>query len=737
MLSVAAMAACSACGGTGPTTSRDILADPYFVEVAADRVRIDVGETGARGALRGEWSPDERIEGGASAASTSSRGGLISFLMLEPAESEVKLRCRSDEVQTLVPVLNGHRLAEVQVGTEWTNATFRVKKSFLSEGENLLFLKNGTRTAGIMVDYIAVGPQGWNFRGASGRPGGLASAPASSSSNQPLHLAPPRSRLSAYTYVPRDAGLAFEAGIQKEGSARGAAVRCTVTVEDDSGHARELSTRDLGLGFLKSSRYAGAARLDEYAGRTIRVSMRSEQLHGRQLPASVYWSARIVVPETGRRTAEPKQPGIATGPVVIYLVDALRADRLEPYGYGRPTSPRLAEFARDAVVFTHAYAQSAWTRASVASIMTGLYASSHLVEGRLDALPASVPMLPALLKEHGFAAYAFVTNGNISKSFGFAQPFDEYVQLREDASSPAVHVPSSGLFGVISSHPAIRRGKPLFIYVHATDPHAPHLPGPGDYSGLPGCTPEAEAKVSARQWRGDEAPGTAGELLSCFHALYDREVRHSDCYFGRFLDMLKQRGLYDHALIFFTADHGESFGEHDKWGHGKTLYQPELRVPLIVRLPGAVHGGQRVGAAVRHIDILPTIADVLGYDLPPGVQGRSLLEELDGTPPDPQPAFSELVLGPRPLAAMVFNGFKLLAEYQEDRAEYKLFDLVRDPGETRDLSVQHPITFHFMESALREWTDRQSLRKAALEKPAPATLDRETESVLRGLGYIQ
>lgn len=705
-----------------------------MIELACDRVRIDVGEPEARLALQGDWSFDEKTEGGAGAGSTSPRRGMISFRMLEPAESELKLRCRSDESETLVPVLNGHRLGDVQVGPEWTEPRWRVKKAFLREGENLLFLRGVRRATGIKVDYVSLGPEGWE----PGRGYGPAIVRASPSPNQSTLLAPPRSQVSVYLYVPADATLAFEFGIVKEGASASAAAHFSVGIEDDSGRVLEVSSRDLSLGFLRSSRDTGAASLEEFAGRTVRVSMSSERVEKRPLPKSVYWRASILTPDSSRKTLDRKRQGGVSGPVVIYVVDALRADRLEPYGYSQPTSPRLTMFARDGIVFRQACAQSAWTRASVASIMTGLYASSHLVEGRRDTLPGSLPTLPALLKEHGFATYAFVTNGNISEGFGFARPFDEYIQLRENALSPAIHVFSSDLFGVIKSHPALRRdGKPLFIYVHATDPHAPHVPGPGDYTGLPGCAPDAETSVSARHWRGDDAPGTAEDLRRCAQALYDREVRHSDFYFGRFIDMLRERDLYDDALIFFTADHGESFGEHDKWGHGKTLYQTELRVPLIAKLPRAAHRGEQVGEAVRHIDILPTIADVLGFDPPPGVQGRSLLEELDGLPPDPQPAFSELVLGPRPLAAMVFNRFKLVAEHQEEMADYKLYDLLHDPGETRDASVGHPVTLGFMKTALRAWTTSQALRKGAIEKPDPATLDPESAEVLRKLGYIE
>ncbi|MBI2838108.1 MAG: sulfatase [Acidobacteria bacterium] len=738
LLSLCAMALASACHRKEQVPGRDLLADPRVIEFAGDRVRIDIGEPEARLALQGEWFFDKNTDSGPNVGSTSPRGGLISFRLLKPAESELKLRCRSDGAEALVPVLNGHNLAEVQVGPEWTETRCRVKKTFLRDGENLLFLKSVRRAAAIRVDYMSVGPVGWDPGRGFARRYGPAIDRANPSPNPSTLVAPPRGQLSVYAYVPARASLSFEFGIVKEGAPAGAAADFSVGIEDDSGRVQDVSSRDLSLGLLRSSHDAGTASLDELAGRTVRILMRSERVGERPLPKSVYWRASIIAPERRPDTVDRNRPGGVRGPVVIYLVDALRADRLEPYGYSQPTSPRLTRFARDGIVFRQACAQSAWTRASVASIMTGLYASSHLVEGRRDALPVSVPTLPALLKEHGFATYAFVTNGNISAGFGFGRHFDEYIQLRENAQSPAIHVFSSDLFSVIESHPALHRGgKPVFIYVHATDPHAPHVPGPGDYTGLPACAPEAEHRVSARNWRGDDAPGTAEELRRCALALYDREVRHSDFYFGRFLDMLKKRDLYDDALIFFTADHGESFGEHDKWGHGKTLYQPELRVPLIVKLPQAAHPGRQVGEAVRQIDILPTIADVLGIEPPAGIQGRSLLEELDGPPPDPQPAYSELVLGPRPLAAMVFNGYKLIAEQQEEMADYKLYDLPHDPGESRDVSESHPVTLGFMKSALRAWTIGQELRKRAIEKPDEATLDPESEEVLRKLGYIE
>jgi len=162
--------------------------------------------------------------------------------------------------------------------------------------------------------------------------------------------------------------------------------------------------------------------------------------------------------------------------LIVYLIDTLRADHLGCYGYGRPTSPRIDQFASDATLFRNGYAQSSWTRSSVASIFTGLYPTRHRTNGRKDVLPDSAQTLAELLHEIGYTTAAFVTNGNVSRDFGLSQGFDVYDHLPEQ-STREIHQLSDRLNERVFTwlEDASRAG-PFFLYVHATDPHAPYTP---------------------------------------------------------------------------------------------------------------------------------------------------------------------------------------------------------------------------------------------------------------------
>jgi arylsulfatase A-like enzyme len=208
------------------------------------------------------------------------------------------------------------------------------------------------------------------------------------------------------------------------------------------------------------------------------------------------------------------------------------------------------------------------------------------------------------------------------------------------------------------------------------------------------------------------------------------------------IELLREEGVYNHTLIVLTADHGESFLEHNVWSHGRTLYQQEIRVPLIIHFPDSFDSGKKVLSAGRHIDIFPTILDWIGLSVPPGVQGHSLLPLMQSGKTVNTPIYCELVLDQADKRAVVLGQYKLIQnndEVQPNRftSWYELFDLKTDPMERLNLLTSRPILFGYLRSMLIEWSDSQTRRKSILKKPKGAVLDPETEETLKALGYLQ
>jgi arylsulfatase A-like enzyme len=352
--------------------------------------------------------------------------------------------------------------------------------------------------------------------------------------------------------------------------------------------------------------------------------------------------------------------------VILYLVDALRADHLPLYGYARDTAPNLSRFAEDAVVFEQAIASSSWTKPSLASVFTSLRPRDHGCLQFYAPLDASNVTLAERLRAAGYTTGAVMANPIlVSPVMGFAQGFSWFAAAR----SPLL---ARGVVDDALSFLDRSRGLPLFLYVHTMDNHDPYAaPRPFDRLFPPERTP-----------RGAHGGGESADLDRIV-AQYDGEIAYGDQEFGRLLRELKRRGLYDDALIVFLADHGEEFRERGNLGHGRTLFDELLRVPLVVKYPGGRHAGRRVGRQVQLLDLVPTILESQGLPLPEGIAGRPLDEALGG-PPVERPAVFETKHRERIAYGARTERLKYIRElYPQDRELY--FDLVRDPRERQPL----------------------------------------------------
>jgi len=391
-------------------------------------------------------------------------------------------------------------------------------------------------------------------------------------------------------------------------------------------------------------------------------------------------------------------------PIILISIDTLRADRLPAYGYEGVETPAIDALRREGILFEHAYSHIPLTLPSHASLLTGLLPPEHGLRDnigyRLDherVASGEVPFLPQLLKTRDYATGAAVSSFVLRQKMGLGAAFDFYedsIEFRTGTGLGGLQRP--GLETLDLARDWLRQASqgPFFFFFHIYEPHTPYAP----------------------------PPPFAGRYSSP----YDGEVATADAVIGALFDELRQLGVYDRALIVLLSDHGESLGEHGEDEHGVLLYTATLRVPLILKLPGARLAGEHVEAPVQLIDVLPTVVDVLGLPAPADLRGASLLQFLDPTVP-PRRIYSETFY-PR-----LHFGWSELTSLLDGNHQYiegpdpELFDLVADPSEQRNLLRQERRLFATFSDELATY-DRTLA--------GPEEVDAESRQALAALGYI-
>ena len=375
--------------------------------------------------------------------------------------------------------------------------------------------------------------------------------------------------------------------------------------------------------------------------------------------------------------------------VVFWLIDALRADKLSFYhrrGKKRPQvkTPNLDALARAGKVFEPFWVNSNESKASHASFWTGAYPQVHKVINHSAKLPDRFLTLAEAFKEAGFRTAAFIGNGYISARWNYLQGFDKAVNfIREEKPSHAQQIVDSAL-GWLKKN----RDKPFYLYLGTNDPHVTYRAHKGfieqydrqPYAGpyrryLAGKTLE-KIKLARRR------PSLRNRQR--IEALYDNEIAYNDHHLGRLLKGLQKLGLAKDTLTIVAADHGEEFWEHGSCGHGHSLYQEMVSVPLILHWPGVISGG-RVNTGHDGTDLLATVLDVLKQPPNPQVQGESLLPYLRARTVYPRAMVATKELTMHTLrvgqAKVILRGPDSL----------RVFDLESDPAEHKNLFGKRPI----------------------------------------------
>ncbi|HLU66367.1 MAG TPA: sulfatase-like hydrolase/transferase [Kofleriaceae bacterium] len=404
-------------------------------------------------------------------------------------------------------------------------------------------------------------------------------------------------------------------------------------------------------------------------------------------------SSEAIARARAGRQARRRPPRQRVRNVILITVDALRADAVGFGGARRPSSPSLDRLAARSTVFESAWSHAPMTRRAFPALLAGRYPSNiHWLD-----LETSYPYpvshqdnlyLAELVRDAGIRTamavpFGYAVNSRFDQGFEQKQvrPASKY---KDEINAHVVVEDAISFLDRWAAEPSAPR---FFLWIHFYEAHFPYV-------------------RHARYGFGD----------SPFER-YLSEVRYIDDQIARLLARLEDLRLAGDTAIVFTADHGEEFGEHGGEAHGD-LYPEDLRVPLLIHVPGGA--ARRVERPARLIDVAPTVAELLGLEVPDSFDGDSLVAVLEGEPMQPRPVFAELIPDrkvPRRVVSLTSGGWQLIADF--GLGARQLFDLRRDPTAQENLLIDAPGRAQALEAELRRhlalWIGPLRLTRASEE----------------------
>ena len=379
--------------------------------------------------------------------------------------------------------------------------------------------------------------------------------------------------------------------------------------------------------------------------------------------------------------------------VLLVTLDTTRADHIGVYGVQPQLTPHIDRLAGRGAVFTRAFSHTPMTLPAHANILTGHTPLFHgVADNNGYRLDQRFFTLAEQVRDQGYATAAFVSSFVLGRALGLDQGFELYREpLEQDAFLAGESVP------LAQEWIAGQKGK-WFCWLHLWDPHFPYDP-PAPF---------------AERYRKNPYAG---------------EIAYMDSELGKLLSFLENSGRLDSTLLVITGDHGEALGDHGEFEHGFFAYNSTVHIPLIICLPGARH--RTIRTLVSHVDIFPTVCDILGNVPPPGLAGRSLLPLLNGGTGVDRPVYIEskgpfLTRGWAPLEGFIDGKVKYI-----DQPIKELYDMEKDFGENRNI-----ISSRKLSDLNRHLTELKNAMAGKDTAAARMTLPAETLRRLRSLGYL-
>jgi arylsulfatase A-like enzyme len=572
------------------------------------------------------------------------------------------------------------------------------------------------------VTYVIFAPEGGASLGSPVTLGGEA---------RPALAAPAPAEFRYRLQIPRDALLTFALGI----AAAPSEVPDSDTASFPGSHVRfVVRGGDKEANQILFDREIHASRRDRWLPQSVDLTRWS----GRE----IWLVFQTSIPGDDGSLGPPPIAGVFGDPilhdraayraskgVVLISIDTLRRDHMSLYGYPRRTTPGLEALAPESVVFEDAVSTSSWTLPAHASLLTATGPAVHRATSSKVGLSPSFPGLPRLLRDAGYFTQGLATHVYLSSEYGFAEGFDRHRYLpetrAEEVTNQAIHFLES------------KGDSDFFLFLHYYDPHW-HYDPPPPYDRA--FDPEYRGRATGIWWdfKEQDASSIAPEDLHHIRALYDGEILYTDRQVERLLQEMKRLGVFENTLIVVTSDHGEEFLEHGEWEHQKTLYEEQLRIPLLIKLPGSSMGGRRVQGQVSLVDVAPTVLDVLGIEAPQTFEGRSLLDAARSGEAAESEAWAETehtLDGSRKIASRRgASGEKAIFTLKEAELDVELFDLARDPRESQNLDPRERLSG--FEKRLADYLAGAEARRGD-RRETPVELGPEDLERLRALGYVR
>ena len=436
--------------------------------------------------------------------------------------------------------------------------------------------------------------------------------------------------------------------------------------------------------------------------------------------------------------------------IILISVDTLRADHLGCYGYYRDTSPNVDSLASDSALFLNTYASSPWTLPSHVSLLTSLYGIHHQVYYDKEKMDPTMLTLADLLRKNHFFCSAFTGGGFVSASYGFSKGFDSYYEgeggvYNQDSAERVFRVASEWLDR--------NEDKNFFLFIHTYQTHNPYA-CPYPYKTM-------FVNQQAR-WRHIDLIGYLGGQGGIFNCLpdeerknivdlYDGEIRYTDeKLVGALVEKLKDMNIYDETMIIFTSDHGEEFYDHKGWGHGHSLYDEIIKVPLIIKFPDSRFREKKINNIVSLVDVMPTILEEVGVNFnESNFDGRTLFPVLEGKEKESRAFLADVadnILNSHipQKTAMNFGNKKLIINRrftEEDSAFFfspppsfpavELFDVKEDRFEKENIADKEPKIVNLILKQTEELYDEAKKRKILKME-----IDKKLLEQLKALGYV-
>lgn len=733
----------------------DLIEDFDFAELIQETSRINFDDEKVNDLLLKNWSAVEKS--GAWATSTASQLKFYTFFPWK--DQRLALKCYpfsypNSPPQHMTLSLNENHISTRELSNKEESYYFLLPAEYLKNGENILnfrfdyakspaevFEKKDDRNLAAKFKTI-------NFLDKKIRTQNIFKKEKSLFFN-------PLSQLNYYLKLPLEAHLHFSLNLKQVRNSKLAKdLKLCITVTQKEG--KEEKVFEIPLYSHLSEKEDHDVDLHRFERNIIRLGFKFDfpETFNESEVASSYaqlMNVRIVgKKESGSKEADfsdllKKKKEIKRTNLIIALLDAVNYRHMSCYGYHRETTPHIDRIAAEGFLFTKAYSQASWTLPSITSLFTATYPITHKVWSLERKLSDEAITLAEALKERGFKTCAITATASASSVFNLFQGIDEkyelYDEKRENLRSRyRKHVAWAEDFlkpGLewVENH----KDGQFFMYLHYLQPHEPYNPPKrfrGEFSQSYKSSLAERTHLTPSFLEGEKLTQEDREYLK---AAYDENLKYADFYLEKFLRGLKDLGVYENTIIVITADHGEAFFEHGSIGHSHSLYDEEIRIPLIIRFPSKFGlGKKKINALVQFVDLMPTFKDIYGLEIKKqNMDGKSLIPLFF----DEKKEINEFTLSSlsKPFVedetraiALVDQKHKLIIT----NAGNMFFNLEEDPKEQQDIYQESPVLAGYYLRKLSKAKNVCMARKDLAIK-GKYILDRKTREHLKALGYLK